>query len=80
MTWIDLRADPDRLFVVKEVAEYLRVSQSLIYDQIQKGAIPAFRVGTSRCLRLRAEDVIALEKAWLVVPALSATSVSGPVA
>lgn len=48
----------DRLLHVAEVAEYLRVSQSLVYKMIERKEIPAIRIG--RLLRV---DRTALEEA-----------------
>ena len=33
-------------WTVAEVADFLRVSKSLVYDQVYKGKIPAKRLGT----------------------------------
>ena len=45
----------NRLLAVHEVAEYLRVSQSLVYKMIERKEIPAIRVG--RLLRVDPRDL-----------------------
>ena len=44
-----------RLLDVQEVAEYLRVSQSLVYKMIERKEIPAIRIG--RLLRIDPRDL-----------------------
>lgn len=41
----DILASRKSALMVKEVAEFLNVSQRLIYDQVSKGRLPSFRVG-----------------------------------
>lgn len=43
-----------------EVAEYLRISKTLVYRLIGSGEIPSFRVG-GRSLRVRQDE---LERMW----------------
>lgn len=43
-------AGSDKLLQVAEVADYLRVSQSLVYKMIERREIPAIRIG--RLLRV----------------------------
>lgn len=50
----DLETHPDRHVTPQELAEYYRVAESTIYRQVQKGALPAVRVG--RAVRIRLED------------------------
>lgn len=45
----------NRLLAVREVAEYLRVSQSLVYKMIRRKEIPSIRVG--RLLRVDPRDL-----------------------
>jgi excisionase family DNA binding protein len=45
----------DRLLDVNEVAEYLRVSRSSVYKMIERGEIPAIRLG--RLLRVNRADL-----------------------
>jgi len=46
----------EEIMTVPEVAEYLKLCKSKIYKMVQKGDIPAFKVGKS--VRLRRTDVI----------------------
>jgi len=52
----DLAADSDRYVTVTELARYWKVSVDTIYRDIKKGALQAYRVGSSGKLRVRVED------------------------
>lgn len=53
--WPDNLQGDNRLLAVQEVAEYLRVSRSLVYKMIRRKEIPAIRVG--RLLRVDPRDL-----------------------
>jgi len=36
---------PDEILTIEELAAYLKVSKSMLYQMAQKGAIPASKVG-----------------------------------
>jgi len=40
------RADWPELFTVKEVAAYLRISESTAYRMVERGALPGFKVAS----------------------------------
>lgn len=40
-----MRSIPDEVFTVDEMAVYLRISKSTLYQLAQKGRIPASKVG-----------------------------------
>ena len=46
---------PDGLMDVPQVAEYLRVSKTLVYKLIERQKIPAIRIG--RLLRVRKDEL-----------------------
>ena len=47
-----------RLLSTSDVAKLLKVSRSLIYELVQKGNIPSYRVGNGRgAVRISEEDV-----------------------
>lgn len=46
-----------RLLTAREVSLVLRVSQTTLYRMIQRGEIPAVRIGGGRVYRFRYEDV-----------------------
>jgi len=37
--------NPDEILTIEELAAYLKVSKSMLYQMAQKGAIPASKVG-----------------------------------
>jgi excisionase family DNA binding protein len=49
-----LRAEPDHLLTVEELAEQLRVPVSWVYEQSRQGKIPTIRVGRYVRFSLRA--------------------------
>lgn len=53
---IDLWAHPERYITPAELARYWRVSTDTIYRDIKKGALPAYRIGSSGTIRIRIED------------------------
>ena len=49
---------PEHLLTVAEVAEWLSVSGSLIYQLIESGKLPVHRIGNGRgSIRFRPDDV-----------------------
>lgn len=54
MTITNLATHPIRYLTVQELAEYLRLNERTIYYHIDKGALPAVRIGDS--IRIRVED------------------------
>jgi excisionase family DNA binding protein len=53
---IDLSTHPERYLSPSELARYWRVSTDTIYRDIKKGALPAYRIGSSGTIRIRLED------------------------
>jgi excisionase family DNA binding protein len=49
--------DPESYLLVEEVSEHLRVTSRTVYHLIEKGAIPARKVG--RGWRIRVRDLVA---------------------
>lgn len=49
------KANSDRLLTVEEIAHYLNVKKSWIYEQVGKRAIPCKRIG--KYLRFRISEV-----------------------
>ena len=47
--------DFPRLYTPEEVAEYLHLSLSKVYQEIRVGAIPSVLLG--RCVRVKADDL-----------------------
>ena len=43
---------------VKEVADFLRVSRQTVYQMVEQGKVPFFRVGTK--VRFKRADILAL--------------------
>ena len=52
----DLAADDDHYVTVTELARYWKVSVDTVYRDIKKGALQAYRVGSSGKIRVRVED------------------------
>ncbi|MDT5187497.1 MAG: hypothetical protein QOI29_5655 [Mycobacterium sp.] len=44
-------------FTVRDAADYLRVSETLIRDAVKLGYVPAYPIGTGRGYRVTAEDL-----------------------
>jgi len=40
-----MKEKPRRLSTIKEIAEYLRLSESTVYQMAQKGEIPGIKIG-----------------------------------
>jgi excisionase family DNA binding protein len=57
---IALRAEPDQLLTVEELAERLRVPVSWCYEQSRQGKIPTIRIG--RYIRFNLAEVIASQQ------------------
>jgi len=53
---LDLATNSDRYVTVTELARYWRVSVDTVYRDIKKGALRAYRVGSSGKIRVRVED------------------------
>jgi excisionase family DNA binding protein len=53
---IDLWTHKERYVTPGELARYWRVSTDTIYRDIKKGALPAYRIGSSGTIRIRIED------------------------
>ena len=53
---IDLWTHRERYVTPTELARYWRVSTDTIYRDIRKGALPAYRIGSSGTIRIRIED------------------------
>lgn len=51
-----------RWFTVKEAADYLRISESLIRDALKRGYLEAFTFGSGKEIRLTAEHL----DAWMM--------------
>ena len=49
----------EKIYTVPQVAEYLQISRSKIYDWVKKGKIPHVRIG--RNVRIRESDL----QAWI---------------
>ena len=47
----------ERTYDVAQAAKYLNVSTSTIYRLIEFGDLPASRLGTVYCIRIRLEDL-----------------------
>jgi excisionase family DNA binding protein len=52
----DLATDPGYYVTVTDLARYWKVSVDTVYRDIKKGALPAYRVGSSGKIRVRLED------------------------
>jgi excisionase family DNA binding protein len=52
----DLATDSDYYVTVTELARYWKVSVDTVYRDIKKGALRAYRVGSSGKIRVRVED------------------------
>ena len=52
----DLATDSDHYVTVTELARYWKVSVDTVYRDIKKGALRAYRVGSSGKIRVRVED------------------------
>ena len=52
----DLASDSDHYVTVTELARYWKVSVDTVYRDIKKGALRAYRVGSSGKIRVRVED------------------------
>jgi len=50
--------EPNQVYTIKQVAEYLKMSYGWVYGEIVGGKIPAVRLGNQ--YRLRGEDVLKL--------------------
>jgi excisionase family DNA binding protein len=49
---------PKRLLTVADVADWLSVSGSLVYQLVESGALPIYRIGRGRgAIRFRPEDI-----------------------
>lgn len=49
---------PTRLLTVADVADWLRVSTSLVYQIVESGKLPVYRIGNGRgAIRFRPEDI-----------------------
>lgn len=49
---------PIRLLTVAQVADWLSVSASLVYQIVESGKLPVYRIGNGRgAIRFRPEDV-----------------------
>jgi excisionase family DNA binding protein len=49
---------PKRLLTVAEVAQWLSVSSSLVYQLVESGKLPIYRIGNGRgAIRFRPEDI-----------------------
>jgi excisionase family DNA binding protein len=51
-----LSADNDHYVTVTELARYWKVSVDTVYRDIKKGALQAYRVGSSGKIRVHVED------------------------
>jgi len=52
----DLATDPGYYVTVTDLARYWKVSVDTVYRDIKKGALRAYRVGSSGKIRVRLED------------------------
>jgi len=52
----DLATHPGPYVTVIQLARYWKVSVDTVYRDIKKGALHAYRVGSSRKIRIRIED------------------------
>jgi excisionase family DNA binding protein len=52
----DLATEPGYYVTVTDLARYWKVSVDTVYRDIKKGALPAYRVGSSGKIRVRLED------------------------
>ncbi len=49
---------PQRLLTVADVAEWLSISSSLVYQLVEAGKLPVHRIGNGRgAIRFQAEDI-----------------------
>ncbi len=49
---------PKRLLTVSDVAQWLSVSRSLVYQLVESGKLPVYRIGNGRgAVRFRPEDI-----------------------
>lgn len=53
---VDLTTDPGYYVTVTDLARYWKVSVDTVYRDIRKGALRAYRVGSSGKIRVRLED------------------------
>jgi len=53
---VDLAEDNDHYVTVTELARYWKVSVDTVYRDIKKGALQAYRVGSSGKIRVHVED------------------------
>jgi excisionase family DNA binding protein len=53
---VDLATHPEPFVTVAALAAYWCVSPDTVYRDIAKGALPAYRVGSSHSIRIRVED------------------------
>jgi len=52
------QTQPKRLLTVTDVADWLSVSASLVYQIVESGKLPVYRIGNGRgAIRFRPEDV-----------------------
>jgi len=50
--------EPDQVYTIKQVAEYLKVSYGLIYKWVKSGKLESFTVGNQH--RIKGSTVLAL--------------------
>lgn len=55
-----------RLLTAQDVADYLNISRSLVYEMIKRRELPSVRMG--RSVRVRYEDLMEFIQAHLVQP------------
>jgi excisionase family DNA binding protein len=52
------QVQPKRLLTVADVADWLSVSASLVYQIVDSGKLPVYRIGNGRgAIRFRPEDI-----------------------
>jgi excisionase family DNA binding protein len=57
-TIVNLETHPEPFVTVSALAAYWCVSVDTVYRDIAKGALPVFRVGSSRSIRIRLQDAL----------------------
>ncbi len=68
--------EPGQLLTAEEVAHFLQISRSLVFRLVQRGDLPALRVG--HLLRFRMQDVQQYIRNRALIPAKTSRRKRGP--
>ena len=61
---LELGAQSEKFLNIKDVSEYLRISQEEVEELVEKGEIPAYRIGGTY-LRFRKDQIEAIKSKFL---------------